>query len=259
MLYNLTPDLREKLNRANEHIEQLEWEVEAFLNGTPNRTLIDYDAQSEQAFRDFHQHRPIPPRLPVLSGDALYQIRSTLDHAICALILQAGGTLTDKSQLPIFVWKPVKNDEIRRYEGQIKGITDPALLTYIEGLQPYNRPNERHRYWLTILKSLSNSDKHRALTLQTFYIEPRINLTTPLQDGMWLEIDRPDDGTPSPIEEPFPDGETIEIVKVQRRLSTAVTFAQWGDSGLMIDVASGLRTLLDGAARTTDILCEFLI
>jgi hypothetical protein len=66
--------IAEKLKRADQHVVQLGTEAEAFLNERSNRELVDYDPQSAEAFKNFHQQRVVPPRLGVLTGEAIYQM-----------------------------------------------------------------------------------------------------------------------------------------------------------------------------------------
>src|SRR5687768_8096129 len=117
--------IAEKLNRAKEHIEQLRAEVSAFLNEAPHRELVNYDASAAQAFRDFHQARHIPARFSIIAGEAIHQLRSSLDHLVSALIIADEGAPTVDSQFPICRFEPTKDKQIRRYKRQVEGITRP--------------------------------------------------------------------------------------------------------------------------------------
>jgi hypothetical protein len=246
----------EKLNRAKEHIDQLEFAVNAFLDEAPQRKLIDYDPQSAEAFKQLHSQRVVPPRLSVITGDVFYQLRSSLDHVTCALILKDGGTPDNSSQFPITWKEPSEQHELRRYQRQIEGITRPEVLTAIEDLQPWKR-TENH--WLSTFKGLSNTDKHRQLILHVIAVEPRISY-----DTYWPEIDFKgssfgfDDGTEvsTGTQEIF--GDVVEIMNVQRSLSTYVAFAQWPGAPREVELINGLRSLRTAIRRIVGDLARFL-
>ena len=159
--------IKAKLDRATQHIADLSSRLDTFLSEAPERELVDCDADAAKAFRDFHLNRPIPPEFGIVAGEVIHQLRSSLDHIACALHPKDGGTPTITSQFPIFSFEPTKPDDGRRYQNQIKGITRPAVLALIEHHQPYLRGNDRH--WLVVLKTLSNTDKHRALIVNVTY------------------------------------------------------------------------------------------
>jgi len=96
---------------------------------------------------------------------------------------------------------------------------------------------------LAILKVFSNTDKHRSLVLHVTHVEPRVHITVIHPTGSRSDSDSRDDGAAFTIEVP-PDSEFVDIVNVQRRLSSFVAFAQWGDTGQNIGVVAGLQALV---------------
>lgn len=88
----------------------------------------------------------------VIAGEAIYQLRSSLDHLVCALILGDKGKPDDSSQFPILTFRPTEPNDIGRYKRQIRGITRKRVMTYIERSQPYHRVNDRDRHWLVHLE-----------------------------------------------------------------------------------------------------------
>jgi hypothetical protein len=254
--------ISEKLDRADKHITELHGECETFLNAAPNRELIDYDAESAEAFKEFHRKRLVPVRFAVIASDAIHQIRTCLDHLANGLIVKDGGTPTDWSQFPICSWKPdpTKPKQVERYERQIRGITRAPVRTLIDNLQPYTRGDERHLHWLAILKKLNDSDKHRALRLHTVVVQPRITRTEVFLDGDFqVESDRIDDGTQETVGYADPDGDWVDVVNVQRRLTPFVAFADWpGIPSEDIEVASGLWSFWRGVTKVVKEFSPFL-
>ena len=243
MMYSPTDALIHKLDRAEQHIEHLEREVEAFLSKAPDRNIVDYDAETEKAFRSFHQNRLVHPALSIIAGETIYQIRSCLDHLVCALVLKDGGSPDYRTQFPIFRFKPTKNDEIARYNRQVKGIQRSPVLALIEGRQPYHRGSDRDTHWLTVLKTLSNTDKHRALILTVPAVEKRVKLIAVGDDGWEYASSHPDSGIQPPIRVTDPDGSVIEIVNMERSLTAKVAFAEYGPAFRNVELITGLRVL----------------
>ncbi|PYR48161.1 MAG: hypothetical protein DMF89_16460 [Acidobacteria bacterium] len=252
-------DIVAKLERADEHIAQLKREIKTLWRETPNSTLVNYNSQSAEAFRDFHRNRAIPAKFMVIAGEIIYQLRSSIDHLTCALILRDGGTLSDKSQFPIYRFRPTKKDEIRRYEGQVKGITRSDVLTYIERSQPYHRLNDRDRHWLAILKVLSNTDKHRSLVLHVALVKPKIRVFMASDDGdITMTGESLDNGTDPPTA--VSRGEKlVRIVNMERKLATDVAFAQFGECVTDYPVIKGLKELRDSARSVVADLARFLL
>ncbi len=245
-----------KLERADQHIVQLGTEAEAFSNETPHRELIDYDAEAAKAFKAFHLNRVVPARLSILTGEAIYQMRSSLDHLACALILKDGGTVTDGSQFPIFRFEPVKPENLGRYKRQIEGITRPAVLAAIEALQPHTRGDGRDFHWLQILKVLSNLDKHKTLITHVSVVQPRISHTSIFNNdtSLMVESDAIDHGTEivtAGRHRIF--GDEVEVVNVQRRLTTFVSF-DWPGAPYDLFAVYALRGL---HTAVSDVVKEF--
>ena len=137
------------------------------------------------------------------------------------------------SQFPIFRFRPVKRKDKTRYEGQVAGIRRAVVLALIERSQPYHRGDARDRDWLAALKVLSNTDKHRSLSVQVVEVQPTTNFT----------IARlPDEGAETPAAA-WLDGKPIEIVDVKPELTTQVSFGEFSHDGRLVPVIAGLRAL----------------
>ncbi len=236
----------EKLKRADQHISQLHDAVETFLNKGPNRALADFDAESAESFKRLHERRIVPVPFSIHAGEILYQLRSSLDHAACLLILKDGGKLSDRSQYPIFRFEPTEKDDIRRYERQIEGITRPDVLARLKDTQPYIRKDRRDAHPLAILKLLSNEDKHRWLLLHVVTIMPNF------QFALGPPVDSSNLGAKQAW---FREGgQTFGIVDVQRKLTAHVAFPKFGAKLTNFDVMDGLRALRDA---TVDVIGLF--
>ena len=104
-----------KIARANEHLEALKAEVEAI-----NRERNPYPVRIERKGNsstyslmlcagEFHE-----PRLGVILGEAIHDLRSALDYIIVALAEKSGAPLTSGHQFPIFSAEVFSSDETTR-------------------------------------------------------------------------------------------------------------------------------------------------
>jgi hypothetical protein len=152
-----------KLERAEEHIETVREQVESFRKRNPPpfgfRTEETPGQNKSIKYALYATIREEPPRelsLPV--GDAIQNMRSALDHLIYELATPSGRR-SRRLQFPIFT------DEC-----EFKVLSPPLIQsitgderTLIERVQPYAATNPPSDDPLTVLRKLSNRDKHRLL------------------------------------------------------------------------------------------------
>jgi hypothetical protein len=92
------------------------------------------------------------------AGDILHNLRSALDHLACALVLANGGTITSRTEFPIFENAPKSNKDKAKLAGKIEGMRQEAKI-YIFNVQPYQQGNKANA--LRRLHKLNIIDKHR--------------------------------------------------------------------------------------------------
>jgi hypothetical protein len=152
--------VRLKLVRAQKHLD----EVKALIE---KNTLGECVIVPEKDF----EHRvtilrvslsPKPdPEISAISGDALFDLRSALDHVVWQLVLaNASNTPTVSNQFPITTSAKEFAEAIDRK--RLRGVS-PKAAALIESLQPYQAGNEP----LGTLNTLHNIDKHRTLNVVT--------------------------------------------------------------------------------------------
>lgn len=164
-----------KLDRAEQHLHDLEREVTHYINGHFYRAKGSPPSKRNPNRWRFHLEitREPDPMTAVLLGDFLFNVKSALDHLAVALTPRqhqssAGFPIEDK---PIFV-----RDASRRYIVRDKGkrkafrsrikYMPPNARAVIEELQPYNfRGGPGRLDSLFALNALQNADKHRRLTI----------------------------------------------------------------------------------------------
>jgi hypothetical protein len=156
-----TPDLTDayvKLDRARDHIADIESQIVSFLATDFYRMRLEADqgaGRMKIVFDSLHQP---DKRINALIGDAVGNIRSTLDYLTVAFTYP----LTGKADGIGF---PFANDangfagEVRA--GRCFGPCDAAVQDFfITEVQAYKRGNG-HTFW--VLNKLRNIDKHRLL------------------------------------------------------------------------------------------------
>lgn len=142
-----------KVERAKEHIRNLQVEVAAFLRTSPYVIGTRKNPQTGQLIYYLTTVKEVTPRIAVICGDALQNLRSALDHLAWRLVEANGRTPTAHTAFPIY-------DDSAKYEagspGQVKGMSNAAIEA-IDFLKPYKGGNDT----LWRLHKLNNIDKHR--------------------------------------------------------------------------------------------------
>jgi hypothetical protein len=150
-----------KIERAEEHIQNLRSAAARFFATDPKPYRIVRETKKEGRAYDWlgYEERPPPLRFAVIAGEAIHQLRSSLDQLVVAMVRARGNTISARHGFPI-TKKPKKFKEaINR--GVIKGIS-LAAQNLIERRQPYNTGNSDTSVLWT-LHSNDIEDKHRLL------------------------------------------------------------------------------------------------
>jgi hypothetical protein len=167
---NLELDLtsvRAKLARSQEHIQTIKDEVVPWTERHPYSILPECNADSTRYSLILRVNEPPPfQRWSLIIADAFNNLRAALDHLVFAVAMHEAApnppAYEGKLQFPIA-------DDRKRFDGMLNGnylgtISDP-IRTAIEAAQPYNRPHPALPPLLSILRDLTNRDKHRLLQM----------------------------------------------------------------------------------------------
>jgi hypothetical protein len=170
--------IRAKIERADEHIKNLNTEITAFLNNDAYRILTHRDADLRQATLSIAGPEP-PLRFSAIAGEVIHQLRSSLDYLIRALVIENNQSPTERHQFPVCTTR-------EKYEAAIKarrieGVAASAAAT-VESLQPYTDAKTADTHTLRVLQDLDNTDKHRLLVVVT--------AVASLNDVVFQEMDR---------------------------------------------------------------------
>jgi hypothetical protein len=146
-----------KVKRANQHLQDLQSRLDAFLQTDFYSLRVEYDAQTGQHALKF-QTAPIPEDIPLIIGDAIHNLRTVLDYVVAEIVTRAGGSAA-------YVKFPVRRDrqEVKAAltggEMKVAGATVIDLITDV--VQPYPGGEGEPLY---VLHNLDIGDKHLKLT-----------------------------------------------------------------------------------------------
>jgi hypothetical protein len=141
--------LREDVDRFNDRLRR-EYKTHMSYANEPDGSLW-----SVTWLDDF----PDPPAdFGLAAGDVMHNIRSALDHLVCALVRADGRTPSKQNGFPIYENKPTTQRSRQRYAAAVKGLTDKHKA-WIKQLQPYNDRGVGSLLW--IVGFFDNLDKHQ--------------------------------------------------------------------------------------------------
>jgi hypothetical protein len=154
-----------KIKWANKHIKDLERHIDTFEATNPYELLIQDDPQDAECYQGiFKIHKAIPPCISLITGDAIHNLRSALDHLAFAAV-SIEGTVTTDTAFPI--WRKTSIPTVQEYKslvlGKVKGAPQP-FIDLLLGLQPYEGGFHDD---LWTIDYLDIADKHKLL-IETF-------------------------------------------------------------------------------------------
>ena len=165
-----------KVNRAQHHFVVLKEAIERWNQKKPYRFIPDDDPNGMKYVLRVHFLEPIPAQWSVILGEAIYDLRSSLDQAIYWLSVDHAGKEVASTQFPVFKRRAdfflrsritERNDSGWAPNSGMFRVREvgPGPLAFVQALQPY--PQRRTPYCRAIreLNDLCNQDKHRLVHL----------------------------------------------------------------------------------------------
>lgn len=152
-----------KIARADEHAQLLEREISAFFDRDPQPigTSVGYfDPESGWHLVYGIVRESPPPRLGIILGDMLHNVRSALDHLVWQLVLWNGQTPAEGVRGNAFPFAVSNNAWKGAKKGPLRGVADQHRAI-IQKVQPYKGPNGPENSYTFVLNHLSNVDKHQ--------------------------------------------------------------------------------------------------
>ena len=156
-MFNIVPlSVHQKMYRFKEHFESLEQVLETFYNAEIEKVRTLQSVEQLQAFQAASE---VGKRVPLIIGDCLQNMRSSLDYLIWELVKANSCEPGSKHMFPIHQRRADYTEAIKR--GRLEGINEKAAAM-IWKLQPFHHScTERNRTMLAVLDQLTNINKHR--------------------------------------------------------------------------------------------------
>ena len=149
---------RAKVAGANEQANALNKLIQRFFKDNPRATGFDLDPDAGEGLMWVEIGNQPPLRWSVIIGEIIHDLRSALDHLAWQLGINnlRGRDPHDRTEFPIFLDATGKDGFGKKGRPKIRDL-GPNSRAFIEGLQPFDRPDDP----LWILQTMSNTDKHR--------------------------------------------------------------------------------------------------
>ena len=175
----VVPSYLAKLSRAEKHLVDLKAAIDEFAGSTPDTRPYtvrrNIEGKQKREVHRLHFTRSIDnTEVPMIFADALYNLRSSLDHLAGALV----PARDRRSVMFPILWRGVEHPAVEGENNQrrkdrerwqtIAKRVHSGALTYLKRLQPPDEsPNEETPHGLRILNQLSNADRHTKLPIYT--------------------------------------------------------------------------------------------
>jgi hypothetical protein len=177
---NSAPYLRilTKLNWAEEHIKNLNAATDGFRKAHTDIVVTEPHEDLAEVWHKVAYVPEIPDPLALMLGDALYNLRASLDYLVQELIVIAGNEPSRQAAFPIF---DTANEYWEGMAKKVKGMRQTAIEA-INRVQPY-QGGFGNTLWQ--LHRLNNIDKHRVLLTIALINSGRI--MTPSEEQQFAE------------------------------------------------------------------------
>ena len=152
--------VKQKIDRSAEHLRSLESEAMRYFSANPGEVVPEEDAKSGRIVMRFVQRIPVPVAIPLIVGDALQNLRSSLDYLVWELVLAANNNPSDKHQFPICDSIEAFEEQLRRH--RLDGVT-PEAIAEIKALQPCHYGQDKEKAPIRVLETFTNINKHRRI------------------------------------------------------------------------------------------------
>lgn len=147
---------RAKVERAKQHIRDLDAQRIAFLGDNPYRTTPEFHPEYSATAYFLDEYAPIPEAISLVAGDALHNLRAALDYVVYAFASK-GLSPAERAKLYFPISKSAE-DYNSESLGKTAGVPK-YIKKRIDRLKPYKGGNDL----LWGLHRLNIIDKHRLL------------------------------------------------------------------------------------------------
>lgn len=150
--------VQSKIEWAEKYVDEAERCLSVFFHDTkPYQLALKDDTNKRETVLYVKSAKDLPPTLGLIIGDAISNLRSSLDYLACELVATP-ECISTQTAFPISEKVPITRDEKRRYEKQVSGMRED-VKEIIRMMEPYRGSDNN----LWTLHSLNNTNKHRTL------------------------------------------------------------------------------------------------
>jgi len=182
-----------KLNRAREHVQGLAKEAATYHESLRVRRVLENEGKDHVFL--WESYSPAPERLGLIIGDAVHNVRSSLDHLVVTLAKAGaaanGGSVSADDerglQYPIFNIDTTFDARKGRY---LKHVSERDIV-YIRARQPFTIAADPSIHFLARISDLDNADKHRQINVPVML---RRDLMTDWPAGLRCTVLTPEQG-----------------------------------------------------------------
>jgi len=151
-----------KLDRAREDLATLHREFQVFFHEHPLHVAFKFNPKTEWHTAYVTSTNP-PPFFGVLAGEAVFHMRSALEHLVWALVKANHKKPGKHNTFPIRLTPYGLGFYATTKTSSLRGVRKGAI-TLIEELQPYAAQDGPPReHFLAVLDDMAKIDRHRVL------------------------------------------------------------------------------------------------
>ena len=159
-------DHRAKLKWARKHLDALDDEIRHFTQSDPYELRAKYDVEQGGYVAWLENVTDLPPHWSLMIGDIIHNMRSALDtltYSLACKNLQRAPTDREIKQLQFVIVDEVE-DWSRELRRRLLPLHHDARAEMC-WIQPCFRTDRTQRHGLSVLRDLSNIDKHRHVVI----------------------------------------------------------------------------------------------
>ena len=148
-----------KLAWAKGHLQLLDIEIGKFANSNPYTLMREDDLEHQRHVLRLNLLN-VPAPICLIAGDAIYNMRASLDQLIWSLARLTG--IPKRTAFPIVDGPVLTTSKLKTFNERLVGVPMGAICE-IDALQPYHRGAAYRTHPLWRLDEICNLDKHRRI------------------------------------------------------------------------------------------------
>ena len=155
------PGVLLKVERAHTHAAEVELECSRLVGLYEQAFICELEGESGEYVCGLDSVPEAPRELPAIVGDAVHNLRTSLDHLAYVLVEKdRGRPLTEDEAKGTFF--PIVRDTKQKSTPNLVGGVDHAIRAALDEVQP-NKAGDPAEHELAVLHELDRIDKHRRL------------------------------------------------------------------------------------------------